>query len=196
MDGKAIARATSAAVTLGLAVAITAGGSASATTPVDQALASLDQQAGSDQALKTGVAALKKSAKRVKTAGTYAPFLYASPTSGCGNNLGPFTLTAASGMSDAGPGNLRFQAAPAYSGVPTSSGLTIAWVNLNTGASGLTPIDDTTEYHLPSLSKSVQTGQGTVAAAMWGSVNYTDAICTVAPTVGSFNVDVQPNQPA
>lgn len=191
MAGTTIARAMAAVAALGMTAGTVYSGTASANTAVNSGLASLIQLAGTDSAAQAGVAALSHSARVLnRSAGTYAPFLYASPTEGCGDGSGPFIFTAASGMGSSGdtPGSLRFQAAPAYSGVPTSSGLSIAWLNVDSGANGIVPVDGMTSDDLPSLAKTIQTGPGTVVASIWGAVNYTDAICTVNPTVGEFTV--------
>jgi hypothetical protein len=195
VTGTTIARAVAALATTGIVVGGWAGGLSCATTLVDGGLDGLAQRAGSDPAARAGVAALAESAHTlVNTSGSYAPFLYASPTKGCGDGSGPFVFTAATGLgSDGTPGSIRFQAAPAYSGVPTSSALRIAWINVDSGANGIVAVDGVTADNLPSLSKTVPTGPGTVVASIWGAVSYTDAICAITPTVGEFTVGPLPD---
>lgn len=65
-------------------------------------------------------------------------------------------------------------------------------MNVNTGASGITPLNDLTEYHQPSLSKTVISGPGTVIASMWGIIDYPFAHCVMTPTVGLFVVPDKP----
>ncbi|KAA0022507.1 hypothetical protein [Antrihabitans cavernicola] len=138
-----------------------------------------------------GVSALSNAIPKIDIAGTYAPFVYTSPTLGCGSN-GPFTFTAASDAGgtagNVGHGQIRLQGTPAYSGAPMASGLVIAWLNVTTGANGVVPVDDTDSNGTPTLGRVVDSGSGTVVASMAGSVTYNDAICHVAPTVGVFTV--------
>ena len=91
---------------------------------------------------------------------------------------------------------ISFQALSAYPGVVKSSGLNVAWINTNTGASGILPLDGVTEGGYPALNKVVTTGPGTVVASIFGSVGYTNATCYVLPTVGSFFVPEEGPLPA
>lgn len=122
------------------------------------------------------------------------PFAYPAPTLGCGLGDKGITLTAAEAQ--AGPsllpsipeGSLRFQAVPAALDVPVTSGLRVAWLNSGTGAYGFDPLDDTVELiGTPTLSKTVETGKGTVIAALFGTVKYLASTCSILPTVGSFD---------
>jgi hypothetical protein len=72
----------------------------------------------------------------------------------------------------------------------------VAWLNVNTGASGVAPLDGNSEYNLPTLAKVIDSGPGHVVAALWGSVTYPNATCFVAPTVGLFDVDPAVAPPA
>ncbi|SLJ27055.1 Uncharacterised protein [Mycobacteroides abscessus subsp. abscessus] len=72
----------------------------------------------------------------------------------------------------------------------------VAWVNVNNGRSGIDALDDRTEYGLPSLSKTVASGPGTVIASMWGVIGYPGAHCVMTPTVGTFTVPDAPAPPA
>jgi hypothetical protein len=189
-------RRAAAAAVLTAAAALTVAAPASATptgnalpAQAREGLADLRAAAGDALQSRLAVAAVEIGA-RTKVAGTYAQFAYAAPTFGCNG----VTLTGASGAGGAvgtptAPGQLRFQAAPAYTGFATASGLNVAWLNVNTGASGVVALDDQTEYNLPALAKAVDSGPGNVVAALWGSVTYPSATCFVAPTVGLFTVE-------
>ncbi|WP_405161141.1 hypothetical protein OG203_32935 [Nocardia sp. NBC_01499] len=213
MNGRTIARATSAVTALGIGVALTLGGTAAADpepSPLDTGLAHLTETAGADPTVQAGVGALTDYTKLADVAGlrhvtsAFTPFAYAAPTFGCGS-IGPITTIIAAATTDGvgenqdlnvAPGTLRFSAAPAHTGTPLASGLVVAWVNINNGASGIDSLDDMTEYGLPSLSKTVNSGPGTVIASMWGIIDYPFAHCLMTPTVGTFMVPDQPvNQP-
>lgn len=124
-------------------------------------------------------------------------FLYPAPTLGCGIDGSPVTVTL--GTAQAGPNfpsipwvaaeQLRFQAIPAHVALPTTSGLSVAWLNINTFKGGIVPLDDTLPIiGTPMMSKVVDTGEGKVLAAMFGKVDYSDGkSCTVLPTVGAFD---------
>ncbi|MEV6432090.1 hypothetical protein [Nocardia sp. NPDC051463] len=211
MNGRPIARAAAAMTSLGIGAVLALTGTAAAgpvaPSPVDVGLGRLADTAGTDTVAQAGVAALQQYtelvdvAELVHVAGTFIPFAYAAPTFGCGSN-GPITTIIAAATANGptqneganpSPGTLRFSATPAHSGSPLASGLTVAWININTGASGLDVLDDRTEYGLPSLSKNVASGSGTVLASMWGIIDYPFAHCVMTPTVGIFTV---PNAPA
>ncbi|MFG1791579.1 hypothetical protein [Nocardia sp. NPDC049149] len=207
-----IARAATAMTALGIGAALTVGGSAAADpapSPVDAALTHLTETAGPDPVAQTGVAALTQYTKLADVAAlrqvttAFTPFAYAAPTFGCGS-LGPITTIIAAASTDAegnsqdlnvAPGTLRFSATPAHPGTPLASGLAVAWLNVNNGASGIDTLDDITEYGLPSLSKTVRSGPGTVIASMWGIIDYPFAHCVMTPTVGLFMVPDQPAAP-
>ncbi|MFI7668316.1 hypothetical protein [Nocardia sp. NPDC049526] len=207
MNGRSIARAAAAVTSFGIGAVLALTGTAVAEpSTVDTGLAQLTTDAGSDPAAQAGVGALTQFTKMVDIAelrnvsAAFTPFAYAAPTFGCGS-IGPVTtiIAAAStdgsnpnGAADPLPGSLRFSATPAHSGAPLSSGLVVAWLNVNTGASGLTTLDDRTEYNMPTLSKTVTSGPGTVIASMWGMIDYPFAHCVMTPTVGMFFV---PNLP-
>ncbi|WP_433658716.1 hypothetical protein ACQPW1_41805 [Nocardia sp. CA-128927] len=213
MNGRTIARAATAVTALGIGAALTMGGTAAADpepSPLDAGLAHLTETAGPDPAVQAGVGALTQYTQLADVAGlrhvtsAFTPFAYAAPTFGCGS-LGPVTTIIAAATTDGvgtsadlhvAPGTLRFSATPAHSGTPLASGLVVAWVNINNGASGIDSLDDITEYGLPSLSKTVNSGPGTVIASMWGIIDYPFAHCLMTPTVGTFMVPDQPvNQP-
>lgn len=211
MNGRSIARAAAAVTSLGIGAVLALTGTAVAEpSTVDTGLEQLTTDAGSDPAAQAGVGALSQFTKMVDIAelrnvsAAFTPFAYAAPTFGCGS-IGPVTtiIAAAStdgsnpnGAADPLPGTLRFSATPAHSGAPLSSGLVVAWLNVNTGASGLTTLDDRTEYNMPTLSKTVTSGPGTVIASMWGMIDYPFAHCVMTPTVGMFYVPNLPVQPA
>ncbi|WP_336085852.1 hypothetical protein [Nocardia sp. SSK8] len=201
MNGRSIASraATVTAASIG-ALALLAAPAGAA--PLDDGLTHLTEIAADDAATKAGVGALTSFTKIVggdalrDISAQFTPFTYAAPTFGCGSNGPITTIIAAATYEGPGPrdefsltpGDMRFSASPRHTGVPLSSGLSVAWVNVNTGQSGIIALDDQTEYHLPSLSKTVHTGAGTVIASMWGSIDYPGARCVMTPTVGTFVV--------
>ncbi|MEU7768552.1 hypothetical protein AB0B25_26075 [Nocardia sp. NPDC049190] len=209
MNGRTIARAVTAATALGIGAVLTLSGTAAAEqprTPLDAGLHDLAETAGTDPTAAAGVAAISQYTSLVDVAhlrdisSAFTPFAYAAPTFGCGSN-GPITTIIAAATTDGpggaqdlnvAPGMLRFSATPSHPGAPLASGLVVAWLNVNTGASGIAPLDDVTEYHLPSLSKTVKSGPGTVIASMWGIIDYPFAHCVMTPTVGLFTVSDKP----
>lgn len=209
MNGRAIARVAAAVTSLGIGAVLALNGTAVAEppepTPVQKALTYLTEVAGTDKPTVAGVSALNQYTKLLDVAGlrditTFQPFLYAAPTFGCGpNGIITTIIAAATTDSPAGgglgvrPGTMRFSATPQHSGLPLNSGLVVAWVNLNTGASGIDALDDrTAEFNIPTLSKTVNAGPGTVLASMWGVIGYAGANCVMTPTVGTFVVPVLP----
>ncbi|MFD4267231.1 hypothetical protein [Rhodococcus sp. NPDC058481] len=121
-------------------------------------------------------------------------FMYPAPTLGCGVGESPVTVTVASAQ--AGPnfpippfverGQLRFQALPAHLDLPKQSGLSVVWFNTETFKGGIEPLNDVV-LGLPTMSKTVATGGGTVLAALYGDVTYQSGkTCFALPTVGSF----------
>ncbi|MFI5777832.1 hypothetical protein [Nocardia sp. NPDC051570] len=207
MTVRTIARLAATAAALGIATAATFAGADAepAKSPLDTAIDQLTAAAGPDPAAHVGVESVAKAAHLITAAridhiaGGFAPFAYQAPTIGCGDNF--VTLTAASGVSGqpgpargiaGGPSTLRFHATPAVTGFPIAAGLTVAWLNVSNGHSGIAPLDDQTDYHLPGLSKTVETGAGTVVASMWGTINYPASLCVMTPTVGMFTVTDDP----
>ncbi|MEU8898476.1 hypothetical protein [Nocardia sp. NPDC048505] len=213
MNGSTIARATAAvtALSIGAVLSTTHPAAAEPGVPdIDGAVTQLVDKAGPDPTAQAGVGALAQYTKLVNVAELRAitpgwtPFAYAAPTFGCGSN-GPITTIIAAANAEGprvaelpnpSPGSLRFSASPAHTGLPLNSGLVVAWVNVNNGASGLDILDDRTETGLPSLTRTVNTGPGTVLASMWGVINYPFANCVMTPTVGLFSVPDLPPPPA
>ncbi|NEW40327.1 hypothetical protein GV794_03760 [Nocardia cyriacigeorgica] len=211
MNGRTIARVTAAAASLGAGAVLTLTATATADpapTPVEKGLTALADRAEGDKAVTAGVGALREYTNLVDVAklrdinGSFAPFAYPAPTFGCGVNglvttiIGAGTANGPSaniGVNSA-PGTLMFHATPAHSGVPLSSGLVVAWVNINNGASGIDMLDERTELGTPALAKTVNSGPGTVLASMWGTIDYPGARCVMMPTVGTFSVAEQPVQ--
>ena len=194
-----VMRRTIATATVGIAAFGLAGtAAADPATPDVPGLAELRTQAVGPEE-KTAVEALATSTVLRDVAGENTPFFYTAPTVGCGT-LAPVTLTLASGTT--GPTaevkahEISFQALSAYPGVVKSSGLNVAWINTSTGGSGILPLDGLTEDGYPALNKVVATGAGTVAASIFGTVDYTSATCYVLPTVGSFFVPEEGPLPA
>lgn len=212
MHNKIVARTAAAAAALGIGAALTFTAPAAATpepepTPGETALAALTEQTAADPAARPGVDALRSyhdivAAGDISTIGAYAPFVYAAPTFGCGSN-GVITTTFAAATANGPsinlsgtPGTLTFHATPRHSGIPQSSGLVVAWININNGRAGLDVLSDVTEFGTASLSRTVDSGPGTVLASMWGTVGYPGALCVMTPTVGLFSVPDQPPAPA
>ncbi|WP_216896333.1 hypothetical protein, partial [Nocardia alni] len=205
MNGRTLARVAAAAACAGIGAATVFGAAAAdpapRPTPVDTAITQLNKAAGKDKAAEAGVNKLAKTADLLTAtkldyiAGAFQPMWFSSPTFGCPGN--PVSLTMSSGEAGSnqisnglagGYGTVRFQAAPAAVGYPIRSGLNIAWLNTANGRSGITPMDDKTQYNLPALSKTIHTGPGTVIASLWGSVTYPGGTCVMAPTVGAISV--------
>ncbi|MBF6355221.1 hypothetical protein IU449_11825 [Nocardia higoensis] len=217
MNGRTLALSAVAALTLGVGAVATAVPAVaepsvadSESAPVAGALTELTERAGEDQAARAGVGALRRYTELVDVAqlrdiaGVWAPFAYAAPTFGCGSN-GPITTIIAAATTYGRtaenaerpePGRLRFSATPAHSGMPLNSGLVVAWVNVNNGRSGIDMLDDRTAEGMPTLSRTVESGPGTVIASMWGVIGYPGAHCVMTPTVGTFSVPDAPLPPA
>jgi hypothetical protein len=120
------------------------------------------------------------------------PFAYDAPTIGCGVQV-PLSLTAASAVTsdtndDVKARQIMFQALANTTGTVQSSGMTVAWININTGASGFDPLDGKTKQGYPAVNRVVETGSGTVIAVLAGTIGYNNSLCVVMPTVGSFFV--------
>ncbi len=187
------------AASIGAVVVLAANASAS---PLDDAITHLRHLAGEDVNTKAGVDAIASFTNIVGAdklrdiSAQFIPLGYAAPTFGCGSNGPITTIIAAATVEGPGPrtptsltpGDVRFSASPAHTGVPLASGLNVAWVNVNNGQSGIAVLDDVTEYQLPSLSKTITSGAGTVVASMWGTIDYPGARCVMTPTVGTFVV--------
>ncbi|MFC4375333.1 hypothetical protein ACFO5K_14630 [Nocardia halotolerans] len=208
MNGRSIAgraAAVTAASIGALAMLATTAGAA----PLDDGITHLTEIAGEEPTAVAGVGALSSFTQMVGSdtlrdiSAQFIPFSYAAPTFGCGSNGPITTIIAAATVEGPGPrtetslapGDIRFSASPRHTGVPLASGLNVAWVNVNTGHSGIVGLDDQTEYDLPSLSKTVRSGAGTVVASMWGTIDYPGARCVMTPTVGTFVVPDLPVEP-
>ncbi|WP_446225952.1 hypothetical protein ACTWPB_13280 [Nocardia sp. IBHARD005] len=201
MNGRSIA-GRAAAVTAASISALALLAPSAAATPTDDAIGHLTHLAGDDTTAKAGVGAIASFTSIVGVdtlrdiSTQFSPFTYAAPTFGCGSNGPITTIIAAASFEGPGPrtetslapGDIRFSASPRHTGVPLASGLSVAWVNVNNGQSGIVGLDDQTEFALPSLSKTVRSGAGTVVASMWGTIDYAGARCVMTPTVGTFVV--------
>ncbi|MTE12826.1 hypothetical protein [Nocardia aurantiaca] len=212
MNGWTLSQRALAIAALTATAVLGATSTATADEPTPPAANGLDQltrAVGDDAAGRTAVADIAKAAQLVAAAKLenvqFTPFSYLAPTLGCGFNM-PFSLTSALAVTGVTgpnasvalpPGNVSFQAMVQQNGFPIASGLTVAWLNVNNGRGGVTPLDDRTEYNLPSLTKTVDAGAGTVVASLWGTIDYPGARCVVLPTVGLFTVsDTAPAQQA
>ncbi|WP_024799907.1 hypothetical protein [Nocardia sp. BMG51109] len=208
MNGKTFARLAAVAAACGLSAAATLGSATAepAESPIDTAIEQLTATAGTDPAAREGVGSLANTAHLISAAkldhvaGGFTPFWYQAPTFGCGPNV-PISLTAVAGNAGVpGPdrgiageyATVRFQATPNQPGFPISSGLTVAWLNTGNGRSGVMPLDERTEFDTPALTKTVDSGPGTVVASMWGTIAYPGANCVMAPTVGVITVYPNP----
>ncbi|MEU1983307.1 hypothetical protein [Nocardia sp. NPDC019395] len=207
MHNRIVARTAATAAALGISAALTFTTPAAAQpapTPGEAAMIALTEQTAGDPAARPGVDALRNyhdivAASEISDISRYAPFVYAAPTFGCGDN-GVITTTFAAGTANGPssnlhgtPGTLTFHATPRHSGIAQASGLVVAWININNGRAGLDTLSDITEFGTPSLSQTVNSGPGTVLASMWGTVTYPGALCVMTPTVGLFSV---PDEPA
>lgn len=213
MHKRIVARTAATAAALGIGAALTFTTPAAAApepappTPGEAALIALTEQTAGDPTARPGVDALRSyhdivAASEISDISLYAPFVYAAPTFGCGDN-GLITTTFAAATSNGPsvnlhgtPGTLTFHATPRHSGIPQSSGLVVAWININNGRAGLDTLNDVTEFGTASLSRTVASGPGTVLASMWGTVDYPGALCVMTPTVGLFSVPDAPPAPA
>ncbi|MGW4241964.1 hypothetical protein [Nocardia sp. NPDC004722] len=208
--GLAVAALTAAATLGAGATAQAAPGTADQPkTPAQLGVEELTQAVGDDIAGKTAIANIARASDLVTAAKLenvlFTPFSYQAPTLGCGFNM-PFSLTQAMAVTGVSTqngavslpgGTVSFQVMAQQNGFPLASGLSVAWLNVNNGRSGIMPLDDQTEYNLPALSKSAETGAGTVIASLWGTIDYPKARCVVLPTVGLFSVsDIPPAQQA
>ncbi|WP_040837582.1 hypothetical protein [Nocardia brevicatena] len=215
MHNRTIVRiaATAAALGIGAGLGPTAPAAAeptrpdtTASAPAKTALLTLADRTADNPKARDGVDALRKYTQLLDIAelrnvnSLFTPFSYPAVTFGCGSN-GLITTTFASATANgpsttfgrnSAPGTLTFHATPSHAGIPQNTGLTIAWININNGAAGLTTLDDRNASGLPSLSKTVPTGYGTVLASIWGPVDYPGALCMVTPTVGVFGVPPVP----
>lgn len=166
-----------------------------------------------DPAASAGIDALREHTEHLaeptdiaapsNTNGVFTPFAYPALTVGCGSNNIPLTTVIAAGTANgpnstlgrnSAPGTLTFHATPSHPGTPLSSGVTVAWINTSTGRSGMNVLDDRTAFGRPSLSKTIDSGPGTIAASMWGTVGYPGAMCVMTPTVGLIEAPEAPIQ--
>jgi len=127
------------------------------------------------------------------TAAALPPHPFGPPalTIGCANQGSLISLTAATGQSGPeqtppiGPGEIRFETFPAAPPIPAAGQVTVAWINLDTGASGVTPLDGTYPYY----SKTVYTGHGNIRATVFGTIDlWSLPLCQSNPTFGNFIV--------
>ncbi|MFI1911634.1 hypothetical protein [Nocardia sp. NPDC020380] len=208
MNGRTLTRraASIAAITAAALVGVATAGADAPKTPTETGLEQLTQAAGDNPDAQAAVQATAKSAQLIAAAKLqdigFTPFSYMAPTLGCGYSM-PFSLAAANAITAGGPdgaiagppGTMIVQATVQQNGFPLASGLSVAWLNVNNGRSGINALDDRTDYNLPSLSKTIDTGPGTVVASLWGTIDYPAARCVVLPTVGLFTVPDAPAAP-
>ncbi|GAB4588544.1 hypothetical protein [Nocardia sp. IFM 10818] len=211
MNGRTLSRRVASVAAVAASAALLGATTAAAEpaepakSPLEIATEQLTAAAGENAEAKAAVETTVKGAQLISAAKlsniAWTPFGYQAPTIGCGSNM-PFTMTVASATVSPDPaitvppGMLRFQATPAHSGMPLASGLSVVWLNVANGRSGINGLDELTEYGLPALAKTVDSGPGTVIATLWGSIDYPAARCAVLPTVGLFTVPEPPKDPA
>ncbi|AOW93894.1 hypothetical protein BFN03_17850 [Rhodococcus sp. WMMA185] len=117
------------------------------------------------------------------------PFGGPALTIGCPNQGSLASLTNLTGQSgpEASPpiakGDIRFESFPAAPPIPAAAQVTVAWLNTDTGQSGI--VDLAGVY--PNLSATVNTGEGNVIATGFGSINIgSSPICQANPAIGTF----------
>ncbi|WP_137724161.1 hypothetical protein [Prescottella subtropica] len=184
-----------AALSVGLSVSLSVGAASAAPTLPDLPLPSALQDLIGGVLDQPGVKdAIEGVTGHEVGATTTQDFLFPAPTFGCGPADEPMTVTVANAQ--AGPnfpvppwierGHLRFQALPAHLEIPQQSDLQVAWFNTATLRGGVVPLADTV-MNVPTLSTTVDTGEGTVLAALFGRVTYPSGVtCTALGTVGQF----------
>ena len=110
------------------------------------------------------------------------PFGGPAWTIGCPNQGSLMSVTGMTGETIA-PGVIRFNSFPGAFPMPAAGQVTVAWVNTNTGQSGITDLHGV----YPNLSATVDTGVGNVIATGFGSINWgSSPICQSNPTIGTF----------
>lgn len=119
------------------------------------------------------------------------PFGPPALTIGCANQGSLMSLTGATGQSGPeqtppiGPGEIRFESFPAAPPIPAAGQVTVAWINLDTGAMGIAALEGTYPYH----SKTVYTGTGNIRATVFGTIDLGSLpLCQSNPTFGNFIV--------
>ncbi|MFD1813721.1 hypothetical protein [Rhodococcus gannanensis] len=115
------------------------------------------------------------------------PFGPPALTIGCPNQGSLMSLTGATGQSGPEPGIepgwIRFQSFPAAPPIPAAGQVTVAWVNFDTGQTGIANLEGTYPYY----SKTVYTGRGNVMATVFGTINLGSMpLCQANPTFGNF----------
>ncbi|ORL13050.1 hypothetical protein [Prescottella equi] len=119
------------------------------------------------------------------------PFGPPAMTIGCANQGSLMSLTGATGQTGPeqnppiGPGEIRFESFPAAPPIPAADQVTVAWVNLDTGASGMAALEGAYPYY----SKTVYTGHGNIRATVFGTIDlWSLPLCQSNPTFGNFIV--------
>lgn len=118
------------------------------------------------------------------TAAAAPPHPFGGPavTIGCPNQGSLMSITGLTGETVA-PGVIRFNSFPGAFPIPAAAQVTVAWVNTNTGQSGITNLGGV----YPNLTATVNTGMGNVIATGFGSINWgSSPICQSNPAIGTF----------
>ncbi|MFC4604497.1 hypothetical protein [Rhodococcus kronopolitis] len=115
------------------------------------------------------------------------PFGPPALTIGCPNQGSLMSLTGGTGQSGPepgiAPGWIRFASFPAAPPIPAAGQVTVAWINTDTGQTGIANL----EGAYPYLAKTVYTGPGNVMATLFGSINLGSMpLCQANPTFGNF----------
>lgn len=127
------------------------------------------------------------------TADALSPHPFGPPalTIGCANQGSLMSLTGATGQSGPeqdppiGPGEIRFSTFPAAPPIPAAGQVTVAWINLDTGATGVAALEGTYPYY----AKTVYTGHGNIRATVFGTIDlFSLPLCQNNPTFGNFIV--------
>jgi hypothetical protein len=124
------------------------------------------------------------------------PFMYPAPTAGCsidgGSKMGVTLGVAMTGPNYPLPphierGHVLFKSVPGFVADPNKSDIQVAWINLSNGKNGIAKLDGDVAG-VPMIAKDVETGEGHIMAAMFGSIKTTGGkSCQIlVPTVGQF----------
>ncbi len=123
------------------------------------------------------------------------PFIYPAPTAGCSLDNSKMGVTL--GVAISGPnyplpphikrGHVLFKAVPGFAADAKKSDIQVAWINMSNGKHGFAKLDDDIAG-IPMIAKDVETGEGHILAAMYGSIKTPDGkSCQIlVPTVGQF----------
>lgn len=119
------------------------------------------------------------------------PFMQPAPTvgPGCGGDLVPFAMTGGwvhpGPHPGAGPGRIQVFVEPTVASPVVASDVKFVWMNMDNFRAGVDTLDG--PGATAQLTKVVDTGPGTIMAALFGSIRYANgAFCQVVYTMGGF----------